>query len=58
VQVFDKPSDDFMKDPGQFLKFEVIKNPQSSNSEDPKYIESGKVLSISVVSFLSKQIVI
>ena len=44
--VFDKEFDAFMLDPTRFLKFEVIKNPESWYSNDQKYIESGNVLSV------------
>jgi len=56
IIVYDKPHDAFMIDPRKFLKFEVIKNPVSSYYEEPKYIESGQVLSMSIKSFTPKQI--
>ena len=54
--IFDQPFDAFMLDPLRFLKFEVEKNAGSRYWEDLAYIESGKVLSASVIQFTAQQI--
>jgi len=54
--VFNRPTDPFMMDPAKYLEFTVVKNPLSSYYEDPEYIKSGKILSITVTSFTARQI--
>ena len=56
VIVFDKPFDAFMIEPSHFLEFEIIHNPLSNYADDPKYIDSGKVISVAVTSFKPWQI--
>ena len=54
--VYDKPFDAFMIEPSRFLRFEVFHNPKSSYSENPEYIDSGQVTSMTVKSFKPWQI--
>ena len=52
IVVRNKPTDDFMMHPLNYISIEVIKNPLSSYIDDLSYIESGNLLSVSVKKFL------
>ena len=54
--VFDKPFDEFMIWPENFLKFTIEKNNQSQYWEDPNYIASGNVTHVEILSFKPYQI--
>lgn len=45
-----------MMHPERFLQFTIIKNPLSSYWETEDYLESGKVLSVKVEKFTSKEL--
>jgi flagellar hook-basal body complex protein FliE len=45
-----------MANPGKYLEFTIVKNPLSSYYDDPEYIKSGNVLSLSISSFTTRQI--
>jgi len=50
------PSDEFMINPQKFLRVFVIKNPLSKFSDNPKYIQSGSVIKMQVISFKNLEI--